>query len=78
LTEDLAQWIKEKGVGRKYSGGLVKFEPNDVKEIPLSDRTQIMLKDFIESSKHPSGERTVTLSDYLEQSDASANFGPAY
>ena len=71
LTEDLAQWIKEKGVGRKYSGGLVKFEPNDVKEIPLSERTQIMLKDLTESSKHPSGERAVTLSDYLEQSDAS-------
>jgi hypothetical protein len=36
LTRDLVAWTKETGAGRRYAGGLTKFEPGDLKNMPLS------------------------------------------
>jgi adenine-specific DNA-methyltransferase len=37
LNESLWNWIDHKNVGRRYSGGLVKFEPKDLEKLPVSE-----------------------------------------
>jgi tRNA1(Val) A37 N6-methylase TrmN6 len=39
LNIDLKKWIDQEGVGRKYLGGLVKFEPGDLKNMPIYDQS---------------------------------------
>jgi hypothetical protein len=36
LTENLVAWIKETGAGRRYAGGLTKFEPGDLRNMPIN------------------------------------------
>jgi hypothetical protein len=36
LTKNLVAWIKETGAGRRYAGGLTKFEPGDLRNMPIS------------------------------------------
>ncbi|MDH5779208.1 MAG: N-6 DNA methylase [Candidatus Bathyarchaeota archaeon] len=37
LNTALKKWIDQEAVGRKYRGGLVKFEPGDLKNMPISE-----------------------------------------
>lgn len=39
LNHDLTRWIESESVGRKYAGGLIKFEPGDLAEMPISNHT---------------------------------------
>lgn len=39
LNSDLRNWIDQKSVGRKYAGGLIKFEPGDLRTMPVSKHT---------------------------------------
>ena len=36
LTENLVAWIAETGAGRRYAGGLTKFEPGDLRNMPIN------------------------------------------
>jgi hypothetical protein len=35
LNETLTSWIENNNVGRRYAGGLVKFEPGDLQRMPV-------------------------------------------
>lgn len=43
LTESLSKWIRRDHVGRRYSGGLVKFEPNDLRKMPISKEVALII-----------------------------------
>jgi len=36
LSGELASWIKKESAGRRYLGGLLKFEPGDLSKMPIS------------------------------------------
>jgi adenine-specific DNA-methyltransferase len=36
LNGNIKEWIDQKSVGRRYSGGIVKFEPKDLERMPIS------------------------------------------
>jgi len=36
LNSELKNWIDRESAGRKYAGGLIKFEPGDLKNMPVS------------------------------------------
>jgi len=36
LNDELRKWIDRESAGRKYAGGLVKFEPSDLARMPIS------------------------------------------
>jgi len=38
LNIELKKWIDQEAVGRKYFGGLVKFEPGDLKNMPIYEQ----------------------------------------
>jgi tRNA1(Val) A37 N6-methylase TrmN6 len=43
LTENLVAWIGQTGAGRRYAGGLVKFEPGDLRNMPISSEVLSVL-----------------------------------
>lgn len=36
LNNELVKWVNQNSVGRRYKGGLVKFEPSDLERMPIS------------------------------------------
>ena len=44
LTEDIRCWMKDGSHGRQYAGGLVKFEPGDLRKMPLQKETTRLLQ----------------------------------
>src|SRR5437660_11236836 len=38
LNRNLWNWIENNNVGRRYSGGLLKFEPGDLNKMPIGGR----------------------------------------
>jgi tRNA1(Val) A37 N6-methylase TrmN6 len=41
LNTELEKWIDQEVVGRKYPGGLVKFEPGDLKNMPICEQSLV-------------------------------------
>ena len=41
LNTELEKWIDLEVVGRKYPGGLVKFEPGDLKNMPICEQSLV-------------------------------------
>lgn len=36
LSNELVKWVNQNFVGRRYKGGLIKFEPSDLERMPIS------------------------------------------
>jgi len=36
LNSEMVKWVNQNSVGRKYKGGLIKFEPSDLERMPIS------------------------------------------
>lgn len=39
LNNELKNWIDQESAGRKYAGGLIKFEPGDLETMPIHEST---------------------------------------
>jgi hypothetical protein len=52
FNAELEKWIDQETVGRKYSGGMVKFEPGDLGNMPIRDQDLLKSLGVVSLASH--------------------------